>query len=401
MDPWGEQQDDEVTSSVFDDSEWKGDDVVTDTITTPSSATSTDNMEPSHQEEDDVFRSSVNEPGRKVADLEDNRTQKAAPPNSLTLSGSRPGNKKRLAAPALSLTLGRSDSAISEDFLNAALSPSPDDEENDLGMSIDLDGMETPSDSESLHFPPNDLDMEGEGLRVRLGVQRVRVRDDLRRLGVSTRRSRLHRSSSGFGSRPETEQASLGSLEQDQVDSQGTRWRCFSTREPLEDCKVNMTVLEPYLRVLSHGGYYGDGMNDIIVFSSCHLPENNMENYNYIMDNLFRYVIGTMELMVTDSYVIIYLCAAAPRNKLPSMGWLRDCYTTIDRRLRKNLESFYVVHPTWYIKALITVIKPFISSKFSRKLQFISSLEELTQHIPTEHVQIPNAVRLFDKTLTR
>lgn len=293
--------------------------------------------------------------------------------------------KKRLAAPALSLTLGRSDSVISEDFLNAALSPSPDDEDYDMGMSIDLDGMETPSDSDSLHFPTNELDLE----------------DDLRRLGVSSRRSRLQRASSGGCSRAEPDQAGLGTLEQDQTDSQGTRWRCFVTGDPPEDCKVNMTVLEPYLRVLSHGGYYGDGMNDIIVFSSCHLPENTIENYNYIMDNLFRYVIGTMDLMVTDSYVIVSLCAAAPRNKMPSIGWLRDCYTSIDRRLRKNLETLFVVHPTWYIKALVTIVKPFLSLKFSRKLLFISSLDELTQHIPTEHVQIPNAVRLFDKTLTR
>lgn len=73
-----------------------------------------------------------------------------------------------------------------------------------------------------------------------------------------------------------------------------------------------MSVLEPFLRVLSHGGttspspgghlgatersplpsllsgYHGDGMNDIIVFSSCFLPENSLENYQYVMDNLFR-----------------------------------------------------------------------------------------------------------------
>lgn len=31
-------------------------------------------------------------------------------------------------------------------------------------------------------------------------------------------------------------------------------------------------------------------MNDIIVFSSCYLPQNSVENYQYIMDHLFRYV---------------------------------------------------------------------------------------------------------------
>ncbi|XP_035649085.1 BCL2/adenovirus E1B 19 kDa protein-interacting protein 2-like [Oncorhynchus keta] len=293
------------------------------------------------------------------------------PPSSLALMEPRP-RKKRLMAPALSLTLDRSDSAVSEDYAPAALIPSPDDD--DLGLDFDLDAMETPSDSESLHFPLHNMDLE----------------DDL---GVA---SCCHKAR---GSVPE--QIGVGSLDQDQVDSQGTRWRRFCMGDPTQESLVNMSVLEPYLRVLSHGGYYGDGSNDIIVFSSCYLPENTMENYQYVMDNLFRYIVGTLDLMVAENYVIVYLCAMAQRNKLPGIGWLRECYTTIDRRLRKSLKALYIVHPTWYIKALITIIKPFISSKFSRKLQFIDRFRELSQHIPIERVQIPDCVRQFDENMDR
>lgn len=35
-------------------------------------------------------------------------------------------------------------------------------------------------------------------------------------------------------------------------------------------------------------GYYGEGMTAIILFSSCYLPENTIENYEYVMDNLFK-----------------------------------------------------------------------------------------------------------------
>lgn len=96
------------------------------------------------------------------------------------------------------------------------------------------------------------------------------------------------------------------------MDKQGTRWRCFSPGDPPQENWVNMSVLEPFLRVLSHGGttspppeghlgatwtpplpsllsgYHGEGMNDIIVFSSCFLPENSLDNYPYVMDHLFR-----------------------------------------------------------------------------------------------------------------
>ncbi|XP_008295145.1 bcl-2/adenovirus E1B 19 kDa-interacting protein 2-like protein [Stegastes partitus] len=312
-----------------------------------------------------------------------------APPSSLALSGPRPMKKKVLVAPALSLSLDRSESAVSDDFPIGFLSPSPDDED-DATLDFDLDAIETPSDSESLPFPLYDLDVE----------------DDLRRLGVASGRRRKPRGSSPrflsqTGSVSGIDQSSLGALErEDMVDSQGTRWRCFSTGEPPQESRVNMSVLEPFLRVLSHGGYYGDGMNDIIVFSSCYLPENSLQNYQYVMDNLFRFVVGTLELMVAENYVIVYLCAGGQKDKLPGISWLKECYTTIDRRLRKNLKGFYVVHPTWYIKALATIIKPFISSKFSRKLQFVNSLQELSDFIPTEHVQIPDYVREYDQNLS-
>uniref|UniRef100_A0A8D3AYB8 CRAL-TRIO domain-containing protein n=1 Tax=Scophthalmus maximus TaxID=52904 RepID=A0A8D3AYB8_SCOMX len=243
-----------------------------------------------------------------------------------------------------------------------ASSPPPPEDDDDTGLDFDLDAMETPSDTESLHFPVYDLDLEGE-------------------------RSEVRGQTAGY--------------REDVLDAQGTRWRCFSSGEPLHQSRVNMSVLQPFLRVLSHGGYYGDGMNDIIVFSSCYLPQNRLENYQHVMDNLFRYVVGTLDLMVAENYVMVYLCAGGQKDKLPEFSWLRECYTTIDRRLRKNLKFFYVVHPTWYIKALITIIKPFISSKFSRKLRFINSLQELSDFLPTEHVQIPDCVRQYDQSLTR
>ncbi|GLD69805.1 bcl-2/adenovirus E1B 19 kDa-interacting protein 2-like protein [Lates japonicus] len=310
------------------------------------------------------------------------------PPNSLALS--RPMKKKVLVAPALSLSLGRSESTVSDDFPSAFLSPSPEDDD-DTGLDFDLDAMDTPSDTESLPSPSTTW------------TWKVRSQRSNRPRGSSpSGSSPRSRFDSRTGSVPGPDHSGLGALErEDVVDGQGTRWRCFSTGDPPQETRVNMSVLEPFLQVLSHGGYYGDSMNDIIVFSSCYLPQNSLENYQYVMDNLFRYVVGTLDLMVAENYVMVYLCAGGQTDKLPGISWLKECYTTIDRRLRKNLKGFYVVHPTWYIKALITIIKPFISSKFSRKLQFVDSLQDLSHFIPTEHVQIPDCVRQYDQNLSR
>lgn len=46
----------------------------------------------------------------------------------------------------------------------------------------------------------------------------------------------------------------------------------------------------------------------------------------------FRYIIGTLDLMVAENYILVYLCGMAPRNKMPGIKWLRQCYMSIDRR---------------------------------------------------------------------
>ncbi|KAM4601298.1 bcl-2/adenovirus E1B 19 kDa-interacting protein 2-like protein isoform 1-T1 [Polymixia lowei] len=306
-----------------------------------------------------------------------------APPTSLALSGmTGGGTKKRLVAPTLSLTLSRTDSldpskgSGDEGYSAAALSPTPDDTPS---LDINLEALETPSDSESCTFPDSMHDLEWE--------------DDLPRLGRGMGGARGEASTLGV------EHAEMGSMELDQVDSRGRRWRRFCVAG--HEYHVNMSVLEPYLQVLSHGGYYGDSMNAIILFSSCYLPENSVEDYEYVMDNLFRYIVGTLDLMVSENYMLVYLCGMAPRNKMPTIKWLRQCYTSIDRRLRKDLKGLLVVHPAWYIKALITVVKPFISEKFSRKIRFIHSLKELSEYIPTERLQIPQCIREFDEKMTR
>lgn len=48
------------------------------------------------------------------------------------------------------------------------------------------------------------------------------------------------------------------------------------------------------------------------------------------------------------------------------------------------------------MRALITFFRPFISSKFSRKLRLVSSLKELSNNVDLASVSIPDAVTAHD-----
>ncbi|KAJ8963102.1 hypothetical protein NQ318_018567 [Aromia moschata] len=138
-----------------------------------------------------------------------------------------------------------------------------------------------------------------------------------------------------------------------------------------EQRTIDMRVIEPYKRVLSHG-----------------------VDYDYVMDNLFLYVLWTLERLVTEDYVLVYLHGAATR--LPSFGWLKRCYQMVGRKLRKNLSHLYLVHPTLWIKTMLFMAKPFISSKFYRKITFVGTLRELLVRVPLEAAAIPDKVKAYD-----
>nr|XP_045219998.1 bcl-2/adenovirus E1B 19 kDa-interacting protein 2-like protein isoform X2 [Macaca fascicularis] len=146
-------------------------------------------------------------------------------------------------------------------------------------------------------------------------------------------------------------------------------------------------------------GYHGDGLNAVILFASCYLPRSSIPNYTYVMEHLFRYMVGTLELLVAENYLLVHLSGGTSRAQVPPLSWIRQCYRTLDRRLRKNLRALVVVHATWYVKAFLALLRPFISSKFTRKIRFLDSLGELAQLVSLDQVHIPEAVRQLDRDL--
>ncbi|XP_052453159.1 BCL2/adenovirus E1B 19 kDa protein-interacting protein 2 isoform X2 [Carassius gibelio] len=254
--------------------------------------------------------------------------------------------KKKLLAPDISLNLDHSEGSVLSDEL-------------DESTELDLDDIDTPSDNSNEFEWEDDLPKPKNTDLLRKGVESVQE----------------------FTNTEEREE--------------GRRWRVFRIGE--QEHRVDMKAIEPYKRVISHGGYYGDGLNAIIVFAVCFMPESNQPNYRYIMDNLFKYVIGTLELLVAENYMIVYLNGATSRRRMPSVGWLRKCYQQIDRRLRKNLKSLIIVHPSWFIRTLLALTKPFISSKFSQKIKYVFSLTDLAELVPMEYVSIPDCIKQIDQ----
>ncbi|XP_065278260.1 caytaxin [Emys orbicularis] len=285
----------------------------------------------------------------------------SSPPNTLNFNGAH-RKRKTLIAPEINISLDQSEGSIlSDDFLDT-----PDD------LDINVDDIETPDETDSLEFLGNGNELEWE--------------DDT---PVATAKNMPGNSADLFGD----------GVVEDGSATNGRLWRTVIIGE--QEHRIDLQMIKPYMKVVTHGGYYGEGLNAIIVFAACYLPDSNLADYHYIMENLFLYVISSLELLVAEDYMIVYLNGATPRRRMPGLGWLKKCYQMIDRRLRKNLKALIIVHPSWFIRTVLAISRPFISVKFINKIQYVHSLEELEQTIPMEHVQIPDCLLQYEEERTK
>eukprot|EP00061_Rhincodon_typus_P016331 g44495.t1 len=155
----------------------------------------------------------------------------------------------------------------------------------------------------------------------------------------------------------------------DEETEDGKLWRVFHIGE--QEYRVDMAIVDPYKAVISHG-------EESATFSSTYQVIykrlSNVERLPYPGEQLlavyfiasfydfidlykvtpqsptvqgkksqpiqpllitqtfqYRYVIGTLELLVAENYIIVYLNGATTRNRVPSISWLKQCYQTIDR----------------------------------------------------------------------
>ncbi|XP_036032359.1 caytaxin [Onychomys torridus] len=216
----------------------------------------------------------------------------SSPPSTLNLSGAH-RKRKTLVAPEINISLDQSEgSLLSDDFLDT-----PDD------LDINVDDIETPDETDSLEFLGNGNDLEWE--------------DDT---PVATAKNMPGDSADLFGDSAADEGAAAN----------GRLWRTVIIGE--QEHRIDLHMIRPYMKVVTHGGYYGEGLNAIIVFAACFLPDSSSPDYHYIMENLFLYVISSLELLVAEDYMIVYLNGATPRRRMPGIGWLKKCYHMIDRR---------------------------------------------------------------------
>lgn len=199
--------------------------------------------------------------------------------------------------------------------------------------------------------------------------------------------------------REENEEESSSVEAQLEVGSDGDRFRWHTVSVNGRDKILDLKLLEPYMKVISHGGYFSDTKATIVVIAACYLPDRSLRNYDFLMEQLFFYVISTLELLaIHEEYYLVYLNGGTRQQNMPSVTWMKRFYQYIEGGLKKRMREMFIVHPSFRLKAVITLAKPLINASFWRKLSFVHTLGSLSSLVPVDYIYIPDEVMRVDPT---
>uniref|UniRef100_A0A1A8H880 Rho GTPase activating protein 1 n=1 Tax=Nothobranchius korthausae TaxID=1143690 RepID=A0A1A8H880_9TELE len=133
----------------------------------------------------------------------------------------------------------------------------------------------------------------------------------------------------------------------------------------------------------------------VIVFNACRMPPHHQLDHH----KLLLYLKGTLDQYVESDYTLIIFHHGLTSENKPSLGWFGDLYREFDRKYKKNIKALYIVHPTMFIKTVLFFLKPIISIKFGRKINYVSYLSELEDVVKCDQLMIPARVREYDNKL--
>jgi hypothetical protein len=71
---------------------------------------------------------------------------------------------------------------------------------------------------------------------------------------------------------------------------------------------------------------------------------------------------------------------------------MSTAYKILNRKYKKNLKQLYIVHPSWFVRAVFKFFSTFVSSKFWQKLHYVYEINDLFKFIQRDQVVLPKFV---------
>ncbi|XP_055917469.1 protein GDAP2 homolog isoform X1 [Eupeodes corollae] len=199
-------------------------------------------------------------------------------------------------------------------------------------------------------------------------------------------------------------------LQQGDLDRQrllGDRQRNGVYESVIEDGLEGLEHQERYERLLRRaqvedlnevsgiGCLYQSGVDrlgrPVIVFCGKWFPAQDID-----LEKALLYLIKLLDPIVKSDYVIAYFHTLTSTNNYPSLHWLREVYSVLPYKYKKNLKAFYIVHPTFWTKMMTWWFTTFMAPAIKAKVHSLPGVEHLYSAISKDQLEIPAYITEYD-----
>ncbi|XP_055537363.1 protein GDAP2 homolog isoform X5 [Wyeomyia smithii] len=129
----------------------------------------------------------------------------------------------------------------------------------------------------------------------------------------------------------------------------------------------------------------------VVVFCGKWFPAHNTD-----LEKALLYLIYLLDPIVKGDYVIAYFHTLTSSNNYPSLQWLKDVYSILPYKYKKNLKAFYIVHPTFWTKMMTWWFTTFMAPAIKAKVHSLPGVEHLYSAIAKDQLEIPAYITEYD-----
>ncbi|XP_061710608.1 protein GDAP2 homolog [Cydia pomonella] len=132
----------------------------------------------------------------------------------------------------------------------------------------------------------------------------------------------------------------------------------------------------------------------VVVFIGKWFPIGDID-----LDKALLYLIKLLDPIVRGDYVIAYFHTLASSGNHPPFSWLKEVYTVLPYKYKKNLKAFYIVHPTFWTKMMTWWFTTFMAPAIKAKVHTLPGVEFLYAVMARDQLDVPAFVTEHDMTI--
>ncbi|XP_015908777.1 protein GDAP2 homolog [Parasteatoda tepidariorum] len=129
----------------------------------------------------------------------------------------------------------------------------------------------------------------------------------------------------------------------------------------------------------------------VVVFIGNRFKVNQVDLNKAVM-----YLVLTLDSLVQKDYVVVYFHTLTSNENNPSLTFLKDVYSVLEYKYKKNLRRFYIIHPTFWSRLMCWWFTTFTASSIKDKVQLLGGIEYLYYLIPPDQLDIPSFILDYD-----